>query len=101
MDIIYKVPEEDPRYPEWSDFAVSRVCAIMRSSIDEGRNRIFIRTNLKRGLPLENINKVAGPFVEAWAVEQFESIADDVGNGYDLVPCQTRIFGRMAKRQDR
>jgi hypothetical protein len=36
-------------------------------------------------LPLENINKVAGPFVEAWALEKFEDIADDVGNRYKLV----------------
>lgn len=60
----------------------------MRDAIQQGRNRIFIRTNLKRGLPLENINKVAGPFVEAWAVEQFELIADDAANPYRLVNVQ-------------
>jgi hypothetical protein len=36
-------------------------------------------------LPLENINKVAGPFVEAWAIEQFETVCDDRGNKYGLV----------------
>ena len=39
-------------------------------------------------MPLENINKVAGPFVEAWALEQFESIADEIGNRYELIHAQ-------------
>lgn len=60
----------------------------MQQAIEQGRNRIFIQTNLKRGLPLENINKVAGPFVEAWALEQFETIADDAQNEYELINIQ-------------
>ncbi len=60
----------------------------MRDAIEQGRNRIFIRTNLKRGLPLENINKVAGPFVEAWAVEQFELISEVASNPYRLINVQ-------------
>ena len=67
------------------DFVISQVSAIMADSISTGSNRIFIHTNLKRGLPLENINKVAGPFVEAWAMEQFENIADAPGNQYHLI----------------
>jgi hypothetical protein len=43
---------------------------------------------LRRGLPLENINKVAGPFVEAWAVEQFDNLADNTGNAYQMVNVQ-------------
>jgi hypothetical protein len=61
----------------------------MQDSIDSGRNRIFIHTNLKRGLPLENINKVAGPFVEAWAMEQFENIAGEAGNIYELIHAES------------
>jgi hypothetical protein len=57
----------------------------MKTAIETGKNKIFIQTNLKKGLPLENINKVAGPFVEAWALEQFEIIADDKGNQYQLI----------------
>lgn len=68
-----------------SQFVVDRISAIMNDSISAGNNRIFIHTNLRRGLPLENINKVAGPFVEAWALEQFENIADNAGNVYELV----------------
>lgn len=85
MEIIYKVPQESSDYKSHSDFVIAQISAIMRRSIESGRNRIFINTNLKRGLPLENINKVAGPFVEAWALEQFENIADEVGNQYELV----------------
>lgn len=85
MEIIYKVPQEASDYREHSDFVIAQISSIMKDSIESGRNRIFIHTNLKRGLPLENINKVAGPFVEAWALEQFENIADDLGNQYELM----------------
>lgn len=83
--VIHKIPEESPDYRQHSDFVIEKISAIMKDSIESGRNRIFIHTNLKRGLPLENINKVAGPFVEAWALEQFEMIADDAGNVYQLI----------------
>lgn len=85
MEIIYKVPQEALDYKSHSDFVIAQISAIMRRSIEAGHNRIFIHTNLKRGLPLENINKVAGPFIEAWALEQFENIADDAGNQYELI----------------
>lgn len=89
MEIIYKVPEESPDYPRRSEFVVGRIAAVIQDSIDGDRNKIFIRTNLRRGLPLENINKVAGPFVEAWAMEQFENIADEAGNKYELIHAES------------
>ncbi|MGI8653840.1 MAG: restriction endonuclease [Pyrinomonadaceae bacterium] len=85
MDVIFKIPEESPDYAAHSAFVIEQIAAIMKDSIDGGRNKIFIHTNLKRGLPLENINKVAGPFVEAWAVEQFENITDNTNNIYQLI----------------
>jgi len=85
MDTTFKIPEESSDYPEWSDYVIERISAMMKKAIDEGNNRIFIRTNLKRGLPLENINKVAGPFVEAWALEQFEDLSNDPQNPYELI----------------
>jgi hypothetical protein len=88
MKIKPKIPRENPHYPQWSDYAVGRISAIIKRAIETGRNRILIQTNLKRGLPLENINKVAGPFVEAWALEQFEDIADDPANEFELINVQ-------------
>ncbi len=85
MEIAYKIPEESEQYPEWSDYVIANVSAIMRRAIESKSNLIFIRTNLRRGLPLENINKVAGPFVEAWAVEQCELIAENTINEFDLI----------------
>jgi hypothetical protein len=38
---------------------------IIGKAIGNGNNKIFINTNLKLGIPMENINKIAGPFVEA------------------------------------
>lgn len=80
-----KLPKESPLYPQMSDGACGAIRMIMENAISSGNNKIFIRTNLKRGLPLENINKVAGPFVEAWALEKFEEIRDQIGNKYGLI----------------
>lgn len=80
-----KFPKESVLYPRMSEGVCVAIRKIMQDAIDNGNNKIFIRTNLKRGLPLENINKVAGPFVEAWALERFEEISDKVGNKYGLI----------------
>jgi hypothetical protein len=34
---------------------------------------------------MENINKIAGPFVEAWAYEVFSEVIEDEENAYDLL----------------
>ena len=36
-------------------------------------------------MPLENINKIAGPMIEAWAFEVFAGIRDDSKNNYSLI----------------
>lgn len=86
--IRFKIPQENPDYSEQSAYVLERIAEIMHHAIETGRNRILIHTNLKRGLPLENINKVAGPFVEAWAHEQFELICDYPNNQYELINVQ-------------
>lgn len=85
MDVTFKIPIESADYSQHSAFIIKHIAEIMKDAIEGGRNKIFIRTNLKRGLPLENINKVAGPFVEAWAMEQFELISEVAGNKYQLI----------------
>jgi len=87
-ELVLKIPKESVEYSAWSKYVVERAGKIIEDAISQGNNKIFIHTNLKRGLPLENINKVAGPFVEAWALEQFENIVDDVGNAYRLINVQ-------------
>ena|SRR5260221_2287469 len=88
MSITLKMPEESADYPECSEYVVAQIQNIIQDAIRLKSNLILIHTNLKRGLPLENINKVAGPFVEAWAVEKFEDIAEDPKNKYELVTCR-------------
>ena len=43
---------------------------------------------------MENINKVAGPFVEAWAFETFHDVLEDTNNAYHLinVEAQERLY---------
>ena len=81
----FKIPEESPDYPIWSGYVLEQISAIMQSTIDKGEHRILIQTNLRHGLPLENINKVAGPFIEAWALEKFEVVSEDPSNDFELV----------------
>jgi len=84
-DLIFKTPVESPDYPEASDYAIQSIEKIIKNAIDKGENKIVINTNLKLGLPMENINKIAGPFVEAWACETFVNIVDDVNNEWNLI----------------
>lgn len=62
-----KKPKESDDYIECSDFVVNAVESIIKKAMDEGHNRIIINTNLRLGIPMENVNKIAGPFIEAWA----------------------------------
>ena len=83
--LTFKIPVESADYEECSDFVVAQCEAIIKAAVEEGRNRIVINTNLRLGLPMENINKIAGPFVEAWAFEVFYDALNDGVNDYQLV----------------
>ena len=93
-ELTFKVPQESPDYPECSEFVIAQIEAILRDVLAAGKNKIIINTNLRLGLPMENINKVAGPFVEAWAVEIFQDISQDPNNKYQLihVEAQERLY---------
>ena len=80
-----KIPIESEDYQECSEFVVDSIESIMQAAMDAGRNRIEINTNLKLGIPMENVNKVAGPFVEAWAIEIFTESLEDGKNEYALI----------------
>lgn len=83
--MIFKVPQESPSYQEDSAFVICQMIAILDSRKVHGDNKIIINTNLKTGLPLENINKIAGPMIEAWAGEVFSGIRDEINNPYHLI----------------
>lgn len=92
----FKIPVEQPDYVECSEFVIHSIESIMKNAIDSGDNKIIINTNLKLGLPMENINKVAGPFVEAWAQETFNEVLHDHENEYYLVNVEARERLNMA-----
>ena len=81
----FKIPLESEDYCDCSDFVVKQIESVIQDAMDSGRNKILINTNLKLGLPMENINKIAGPFVEAWAYEIFSDAIEDDDNRYDLL----------------
>lgn len=84
-DMIFKVPVESPTYKDDSHFVIKQMTAILDKRKMIGDNKIIINTNLKLGLPLENINKIAGPMIEAWAGEVFSGIRDNLDNEYYLI----------------
>lgn len=75
-ELNFKKPQESSTYKEDSLYVVHQMDGILHERISSNQNRIVINTNLKRGLPLENINKLAAPVIEAWAFEVFENIRE-------------------------
>lgn len=84
-DLIFKIPVESDTYSEDSAFVIKQTLSILKERSESGDNKIIINTNLKMGLPLENINKIAGPMIEAWAGEVFAGIRDNIDNEYSLI----------------
>ena len=84
-DLAFKIPQESPTYREDSDYVISRIKAILDARKAANDHKIVLNTNLRMGLPLENINKIAGPMIEAWACEVFAGIRDDMDNEYSLI----------------
>ena len=84
-DLIFKIPKETNTYREDSAFVITQIISILDARKHAGDDKIILNTNLKLGLPLENINKIAGPMIEAWAFEVFVGIRDDTENNYRLI----------------
>jgi len=57
----FKIPVESDDYMECSDYVIHCIDSIMKNAIDTKQNQIIINTNLRLGIPMENVNKVAGP----------------------------------------
>lgn len=84
-DLTFKVPIESNTYKEDSDFVVTQIISILDERRILNDNKIILNTNLIKGLPLENINKIAGPMIEAWAGEVFSGIRDIENNNFSLI----------------
>ena len=95
-DLDFKIPQESPTYREDSAFVIRQITDILGARKAAGDNKIVLNTNLKLGLPLENINKIAGPMLEAWAGEVFSGIRDDAHNRYHLINVEAQRRLEMA-----
>lgn len=95
-ELEFKIPVEEKDYKECSDYVVNAVEEIIKKAIENKRNKIIINTNLKLGLPMENINKVAGPFVEAWATEIFDEELNLGENKFQLINVEAGTRLNMA-----
>lgn len=83
-ELNFKIPMESSDYKICSDYVIRAIEEILQNAIDKGENKIVINTNLRNGLPMENINKIAGPIVEAWAGELFETVSNG-NNKWNLI----------------
>ncbi len=86
----FKIPAESSDYADCSRFVVKAIECIVEDAVQTGRNKITINTNLRLGLPMENINKIAGPFVEAWAFEVFFDAMQKPVGGYELINVEAK-----------
>lgn len=84
-NVIMKKPIESESYISDSNYVTQSIEFILEENKKQKNNRIIINTNLKRGLPLENINKLAGPMIEAWAYDVFSDLNEDPNNKYNLI----------------
>jgi len=84
-NLTLKIPKESDDYTECSDFVIGAVEGIVRKAMNKGKNKIIINTNLRLGIPMENVNKIAGPFIESWAYETFSDVLEDDDNEYQLI----------------
>lgn len=84
-DFDFKIPLEESDYAENSKLITERMESILDYSLKNKKNRIILNTNLRKGLPLENINKIAGPLIESWAQEMFEDVLINPENIFNLV----------------
>lgn len=91
-----KHPEQCEDYDQCSEFVTNAIEAMMQAAIDARRNQIIINTSLKLGLPMENINKIAGPIIEAWAYETFHDVMEDENNKYQLINVEAQQRLHMA-----
>ena len=89
-DLTFKIPRESSTYQQDSEYVIKQIHSILNERMQKGDNKIIINTNLKLGLPLENINKIAGPMIEAWAGEVFSGIRDEENNAYNLINVESQ-----------
>ncbi len=84
-NLVFKIPKESPDYQRDSAFVIQQINSILDERKASNSNKIIINTNLKSGLPIENINKIAGPMIEAWVGEVFADVRDNADNVYSLI----------------
>lgn len=84
-DLILKIPVESASYYDDSTFVIQQIRSVLAERKAANDAKVVLNTILKRGLPLENINKIAGPLIEAWAFEVFSGIRGITNNKYNLI----------------
>ena len=89
-DLVFKIPVESGSYRDDSVFVIQQTTAILDARKLADDHRIIINTNLKYGLPIKDINKIAGPMIEAWAFEVFAGIRDEEDNLYSLINAEAQ-----------
>ena len=80
-----KIPKESDSYQEQSNFVLKMINNMVSKAFDSGNKQITLDTNIHGEFPLDNINKIAAPLIEAWAGTVFENISVVSENEFNLV----------------
>jgi hypothetical protein len=91
---------ESASYWEKSRFVTSRLGKLFATTLKGAENEILIVTNLRQGLPMGNINVLAGALIEAWAQERleaaFKGLEGHSANEYQLQAVENYKRGGLA-----
>lgn len=70
---------DDKNYSKFSKKAIDIVKGIFDELLSDDENEVILKSNLRNGLPIENINKIAGPVLEEWVFTVLDSKKEQYG----------------------
>lgn len=80
-----KKPIESEDYAQQSDFVLNMINQMVEDEFSTGNKQIILDTNIRGEFPLDNINKIAAPLIESWAVNVFQNVINVDGNIFNLI----------------
>lgn len=83
-----KKPKESKNYKKVSENILKVINGMVNDAFDNGKKQIIINTNIESDFPLDNINKIAAPLIEAWAADVFSKVKENANNDYNLINVQ-------------
>lgn len=84
-ELDVKIPEESKNYEVMSEKALNKINKMVQRKFDSDDHSIILDTNILGTFPLDNINKLAAPLIEAWAANIFKEVVEIENNEFSLI----------------